>query len=379
MFALFVTCLAPKRRLSGSPGINTAAASASRRKVRASSVRHKATLRERRGPSFGRGAGRPAKKQHERCPRPSRALALKPLSASSPSTSSAVMLMASDAPGEAISAPQPRFSPSYVITDKMPVRSRFMNPVDFLSSSEPLMLTPEEKAAEKEEKARLVALQEDARDLAEMLARELAEKKAKAIPAGVAKSGRPVAAAVVQTSPKVALNGAHQQRLLALFPPSSKLAPVAPKSPRSHHKSSFKARRARGKASRQSRKLKASQRPRGPTPQCASCIRSRRSRQSKVTAAASVQTRKPHQALQRLLFRPRLRPTAATRIRAAASRPKISAGGKKRPAAPPRSAAQALRPVLKRTLPKSTVKVWRVEKPKKRIITKLRHRKRKKL
>ncbi|KAG5506803.1 hypothetical protein GH5_06018 [Leishmania sp. Ghana 2012 LV757] len=378
MFALFVTCLAPKRRLSGSPGINTAAA-ASRRKVRASSVGHKATPKARRGPSPGRAAGRPAKKRHERCPRTSRALALKPLSASSPSTSSAVMPMANDAPGEAISAPQPRFSPSYVITDAMPVRSRFMNPVDFLSSSEPLMLTPEEKAAEKEEKARLLALQEDARGLAEMFARELAERKAKAIPAGVTKSGRPVAAAVVHTSSRAGLNVAHQQRLPALFPPSSKLAPVAPKSPRSHHKSSFKAKRARGKADRQRRRLKASQRPRGLTPHCASRIRSRRSRQSKVTAAASVQMHKPHQALQGRPGRPRLRPTAAARIRAAASLPRFSAGGKKRPAAPPRRAAQAPRPVLKRTLPKSTVKVWRVAKPKKRIITKLRHRKRKKL
>ncbi|KAG5502662.1 hypothetical protein JIQ42_05731 [Leishmania sp. Namibia] len=378
MFALFVTCLAPKRRLSGSPGIDTAAAAASRRKVGASSVGHKATPRARRGPSPGRSAGRPVKKRHERCPRTSRALALKPLSAS-PSTSSAVMPTANDAPGEAISAPQPRFSPSYVITDAMPVRSRFMNPVDFLSSSEPLMLTPEEKAAEKEEKARLVALQEDARGLAEMFARELAERKAKAIPAGVTKSGRPVAAAVVQTSPRAGLNGTHQQRLPALFPPSSKLAPVAPKSPRSHHKSSFKAKRARGQAGRQRRKLKASQRPRRLTPQCTSRIRSRRSRQSKVTAAASLQMRKPHQALQRRPGCPRLRPTAAARIRAAASRPRTSAGGKKRPAAPPRRAAQASRPVLMRTLPKSTVKGWRVAKPKKRIITKLRHRKRKKL
>ncbi|KAG5480029.1 hypothetical protein LSCM1_06450 [Leishmania martiniquensis] len=379
MLALFFACLAPKRRLSGSTGTTTAAAAAAaapRRKRSASTFRHRYTPRVRIGSSPRRRAGRSAKKDPGRCTRVSRALSPKPLSAPSPSASSSVLPRVSDAPVEAIAAPQPRLSPSYVIAGAMPVRSHFMNPVDFLSSSEPLLLTPEEKAAEKAERARLVALQDDARALAAAFARELAERKAKATPA----------AAEMRAS-KARLNGTPQQRPPTLHPRSSDFAPVAPTAPRRRHKSSFKAKKERGKTVDRRRRPNTSPRPRAPTRQCASPTRSGRRHQPKVRVTASVPTHKPLQALHRPLGGPRLRPTAAARIRAAtaaafsqraaSSRLKPVARGKKRPAVSSHRTAKAPTPVLMRALSKSTVKASRLAKPKKRIITKLRHRRRK--
>ncbi|CAJ1988398.1 hypothetical protein conserved [Leishmania donovani] len=370
MFTLFFACLAPKRRCGYSSGTTAvaAAAAASHRKVFSTAVaRFKTKPRVHEGSSPVRCAGRPPKKQHERCPRTSPAPLSQPLSAASPPSSSAVASMNNYAAGEETSSCQPSFSPSYLLTDAMPVRSHFMNPVDFLSSSEPLMLTPEEKAAEKAEKARMVALQEDARALAALFARELAKRKAKAITAGVIKARRPAAAAAVPASSKPARLGGQQQSPLFLPTHSIKLAPVAPKPQRSHHKASVKSEKLRVKALKRGRKLKTSRRPRALAAQRSSPISRKRGRHSKMPAAASVSMRQPHPPLQRRPSRPPLRLGAAARMRVAAPSHK---GG--------RRAARAPKSFVMRPLSKSTVKAWRLAQQKKRVIGKARHGKRKK-
>ncbi|CBZ26675.1 hypothetical protein, unknown function [Leishmania mexicana MHOM/GT/2001/U1103] len=272
------------------------------------------------------------------------------------------------ASGEEASASQPSFSPSYLLTDAMPVRSRFMNPLDFLSSSEPLMLTPEEKAAEKAEKARLAALQEDARALAALFARELAKRKAKVITAGVIKARRPAGAAAVQASSKPGRRGGQQEPPLSLPTHSIKLAPVAPKPPRSRHKASVKAKNTRMKPLKRGRKLKTPRRLRALAAQRTSLISRRRGSQSKMPTVASVPIRKAHPPLQRRPGRSALRPAAASRIRAAAAGRKVG-----------RRAAQAPKSMVMRPLSKSTVKAWRLAQQKKRVTGKTRHDKPKKV
>ncbi|CAG9573178.1 hypothetical protein LMJF_20_1070 [Leishmania major strain Friedlin] len=286
------------------------------------------------------------------------------------------------ASGEETSSSQPSFSPSYLLTDAMPVRSRFMNPVDFLSSSEPLMLTPEEKAAEKAEKTRMAALQEDARALAALFARELAKRKAKAITAGVIQARRPAAAAAVPASSKPGRRGGQQQPPLSLPTHSIKLAPVAPKLQRSRHKASVKSEKTQVKALKRGRKLKTSHRPRALAAQRSSLMSRRRGRQSKMPAAASVSMRKPHPPLQRRPGRLPLRLAAAAsrkgRRRATSNKLRTLTGGMKRAVTPPRRAVQAPKFLVMRPLSKSTVKAWRLAQPKKRVMRWARHDKRKK-
>ncbi|CAJ1023595.1 hypothetical protein, conserved [Leishmania lindenbergi] len=265
----------------------------------------------------------------------------------------------------------------------MPVRSRFMNPLDFLSSSEPLMLTPEEKAEEMAEKARVAELKNDAKALAAALAQELAERKAKTTPAVVTKPRRPA----VQAPSRPRRYGTQQQHLPSLPPRSPKLAPVTPRPPR-RHKASAKSERARVKTLKRWRKPKPPHRPQTPAAQRAFSIPRERSRSPKMPASTQRSRRKTHQTPQRQSGRQPMRRTAAARIRAAAAaassrsatshKPRASRSGKKLPAVRPHRATKVHASVVMRPRSKSTVKTWRLAKSKKRAVVKARCGKRQK-
>ncbi|KAG5506473.1 hypothetical protein JKF63_05976 [Porcisia hertigi] len=348
MLALFFVCLAPKRQTFSSASANAV-----------------------------RSAGRHLKKQPSRSSRTLSERSVKPLVSRSIS-------------GKVKSAPQPTFSPSYVITDELPVRSRFMHPVDFLSSSEPLMLTPEEKAVENAEKERVAALRDDARALAAAFARELEERRLRAMPTDATKARRTAVVSAAHVSLKPGQGAAQQQQQRhpsPLLPPPPKIAPMTPRPQKSERKAS-KAKRVKAKRPKQRRKLNIPQRRQKSTAHTTTTtIPGRgRGRPPKRSTAASVTMRKPRLTSRRHTGRPRIRRTAAKRVRAvAAAAPRrgaasnkrgASTGRKKHTTAPSRGVAQMPKHVIMRALSKSTVQAWRLKKPKKRATATSRHGKR---